>query len=127
MNMSNVLPAVTKVSEESSGLRTLADYNILKKLLQHPQYKIPEYLRAKAINCVEKTLEDDDNSAKLKLSAINTMLSMDKHNLDLAKVAMPKKIESIDPRKMNDEELMTALQEIKTELDLKLPKVINHG
>ena len=114
-----------KVSEESSGLRTLADYNILKKLLQNPQYKIPEYLRAKAITCVQETLEDDKNTAKLKLSAINTMLSMDKHNLDLAKVAMPKKIESIDPKKMNDEELMTALQDIQKELALKLPKVID--
>jgi len=122
--MNDILPVDTIVSPNSSELSTIADYNILNGLLKNPLYKIPEELRVKAIGCLEATIDDASAKTTLKLKAIGAMINMDKHNLDLVKIAMPKKIEHINPRELNDEQLLEELNKIQEQLTLKLPKMV---
>lgn len=109
-------------SPNGSDLRTADDFTLINQLLKNPRYVIPERLRNKAISCIEGALDDDGNDIALKLKAIQTMSQLDKHNIDLVKIAAPKRIEQIDPRKCNDEELLKLVKEVVK----KLPREINH-
>jgi hypothetical protein len=119
MVMSNVIPHQTLVSQSPTDLSTQADFNLINTLLKNPQYKIPEYLRPKAINQIEKTLDCDETDNKTKLTAVKTLIEMDKQNLDLIKAAMPKKTIHQDVSKLTDEEILERLNELRA----FLPKV----
>ena len=107
------------VSPIGSDLKTEGDFNMVNRLLRNPRYDIPERLRTKAIQCIEDALEDD-NDITLKLKAIQVMSTLDKHNINIVKIAAPKRIEQIDPRKLDDEELLKMVQVIVK----KLPTII---
>jgi len=107
-------------SPVGSDLKTEGDFNLVNRLLRNPRYEIPERLRNKAINCIEDAI-DADHDVTIKLKAIQTMSALDKHNIDIVKIAAPKRIEQIDPRKLNDEELLKMVREVVK----KLPPVID--
>ena len=110
-----VLPQSQLVSnvsnDEQSLLRTEGDFNLVHQLLKSPRYKIPEHLRDQAIQCISDTLSDSEDDA-LKLKAIQVMSALDKHNIDLVKIAMPKRIEHQDVRKLSDEQLVDELRKV---------------
>ena len=116
-----VLPKDQEVSPGSSELRTMGDFALVNRLLANPRYKIPEHLRDKVVNQIENVLDDPESKNVLKLRAIDTLTKLDKQNLELIKLSMPKKVEHFDPKKMNDEKLLETVQEV-----LKLlPRTLN--
>ena len=106
-------------SPVGSDIKTEGDFNMVNRLLRNPRYEIPERLRRKSIQCIEDAL-DQDNDIQIKLKAIQTMSQLDKHNIDIVKIAAPKRIKQIDPRKLNDEELLKMVREVVK----KLPTII---
>lgn len=109
-------------SPGSTDLRTSADYDLVARLLKYPRYKIPECLRDKVVSEIAAVIDNDENDATLKLKAISTLATLDKHNIDLVKLAMPKKTEqSIDVRKVDDEALLKLVKDIQK----LLPPVID--
>ncbi len=126
--MSNSLrpyPAAKQIvsSNEGSLLRTEGDFNLINQLLKSPRYNIPEHLRQKVVSCIEKALDDSENSTKLKLDAIKTLSNLEKHNIDLVKLAMPKKIETFNPKQLNDEELREMVQDVLKLLPIPIHEV----
>ena len=109
------------VDPNGAELRSLGDYQLVNRLLKDPRYNIPERLRNKAINAIEKTLDDAQNDDKLKLTAVKTLSDLDKRNMELIKMAMPKRVEHFDPRKANDEELMKMVQNVLKLMPTTLP------
>lgn len=111
------------VSPVTGQFETVADFNLVNRLLQNPRYKIPEHLRDKVLNCCERVIDKASASNLEKLSACKTVLMADKHNLELVKMAMPKKIEHFDASKATDEELIDVLREVAR----KIPPTIDCG
>jgi len=99
-------------SPVSSDLRTEDDFALVNRLLRSPRYKIPEYLRDKVIHCITDIVDKKDSEDALKLKAIQVMSQLDKHNIDIIKLTMPKKIEAVKPQDMNDEELLVLVKEV---------------
>jgi len=100
------------ISPISSEFRTEGDYAIVRKLLQNPRYEIPERLRRKVVGEIERTVDDEEADPNLKMRAISVLAQLDKHNIELVKLSMPKRIERVDPKKMDDEKLLEAVQEV---------------
>ena len=112
MGFDRLLTVSTTENPKDSLLETSGDYSLINKLLAHPRYKIPEHLRDKAIASIEATFDDPDAESALKLKAVQCLATLDKHNIDIVKMAIPKKIEHITPSKMSDEELHEQIREI---------------
>ena len=106
-------------SPVGSDIKTEGDFNMVNRLLRNPRYEIPERLRQKSVQCIEDAL-DADHDITIKLKAIQVMSQLDKHNIDIVKIAAPKRIEQIDPRKLDDEELLKMVKQIVK----KLPTII---
>ncbi len=94
------------------GFETEADFNLIHQLLKNPRYVIPERLREKAIRCIESCIDGEEVADQTKLAAIRTALDMDKINLEMIKIAMPKKVETRDITKATDEELTDLVREV---------------
>ena len=101
-----------QVNPEGSELRSLGDYQLVKSLLNNPRYNIPERLRKKAITCIEDALDNVQSDDKLKLTAVKVLSELDKRNIELVKMSMPKRVEHFDPRKANDEELLKLVKNV---------------
>ena len=99
-------------SGEASLLQSEGDFGIINRLLKNPRYNIPEHLRSKAVASIEATFDDPENNTAIKLKAVQCLAMLDKHNIDLVKMAIPKKIEYITPSKMSDEELHEEIRNI---------------
>lgn len=96
------------ISENSTDYRTVSDFQMIHNLLtKHATYKIPEHLRKRVITRAGQALESDDD--KLAMTAAKVLLAADKHNLDIIKVAMPKRVEHVNVSKLNDRELYEAV------------------
>ncbi len=94
-----------------SNLETMDDFKLVHKLLGKPRYEIPNRLRDKVIRSIENTVDFNDDD-RTKIAAIKVLADLDKINLELVKIAMPKKIEHFDPSKVNDDELLAAVKAI---------------
>lgn len=101
---------------------TEADFNMIIHLLKNPRYNIPAQLRDKVINCINNIVTCIDDP-KTQLAAVNTLVALDRCNIELIKIAMPKKVEHKQINKLSDEELLDALKEVQK----KLPEVISHA
>lgn len=92
----------------SDAFETKADFNMLNQLLKNPRYDIPERLRKKVIVSIERVIDCAYTDANTQLNAIRTLALLDKHNIDLAKIVMPKRVDH-SPRGLSDEQLLEAL------------------
>jgi hypothetical protein len=117
----NLLPDHQVVSPVSSDFQTEGDFNLVHRLLRHPRYEIPERLRKKVIDCVESVVDKETADDDVKLRAIKVLSELDKHNIELVKIAMPKKVEHTDVSRLNDEELLARVQDIVK----RLPPVLD--
>lgn len=100
------------VSPISNDFHTEGDFNLVHRLLKHPRYEIPERLRSKVVKCIEDVVDEYGIDLDVKLRAIKVLSELDKHNIDLVKIAMPKKIEHTNASNLNDEELLAKVQDI---------------
>ena len=115
MTLDNSLLKISTTGERayssvSSEINTLADFRLVNFLLSKPRYNIPEHLRDKAIKAVEKLLDREFVKDSTRVQAIRTLALMDKINVEIVKLSMPKKIEKTDPKKLTDEELVEKLR-----------------
>jgi len=104
----------------ANSFDTEADFNMVNHLLKKPRYKIPEHLRDKIITRAGRIIEQTEDD-KTALAAANTVIAMDKLNIQLVQIAMPKKVERRDIEKMPQEELLEALREVRKKLPEVLP------
>jgi hypothetical protein len=111
------------VSYNPSDFSTEGDFALVNRLLQNPRYAIPEHLRHKMIKCAESVIDANDTKHETKLKAIQTLSTMDKHNIDIVKLAMPKKVEHSDVKSISDEELLKLVQDIAK----RMPTVLTVG
>jgi len=104
---------VLNTVSDGSSLKTEGDFDLINRLLRNPRYNIPERLRAKCIQCIEDVLDSgtEDVGHGLHLKAIQTMVSLDKINVEIIKIAVPKKIET-NVKSMNDEELLALVKDV---------------
>lgn len=108
------------VSYGGTDFRTEGDFALINQLLKNPRYVIPEHLRHKVVKCIEQTIDSSETKPEIKLKAVQTLAILDKHNIDLVKVAMPKRVEQTTVRQMTDEKILEMVKEITK----KLPTVI---
>ena len=97
------------------NLTTLDDFNLVHKLLKTPRYEIPERLRHKVVINIEKIIDHGEDD-RTQIAAMKVLADFDKINLDIVKLAMPKKIEHFDPSKANDDELLVMVKKIVKQL-----------
>lgn len=104
---------VKPVSHNPSDFRTESDYDLLQRLLADPIFKIPEHLPQKIMNEISIVMDDPNIEHTTKISAINTIIKLQKLNLDAVKMVMPHRTETVvDVRKLTDEELMEQLSKV---------------
>lgn len=103
---------------------TLRDFQLIKDLMRHGGYEIPEHLRHKIINKISQTLDQELKPEEF-VSTVSLILRMDEHNLKMVSMAIPKKVMThnthTNARSLSDEALLEAIQEVVK----KLPPTIN--
>lgn len=120
-------PTILKKIEYASNVpeeETLRDFTLIKQLMKHAGYEIPEHRREKLIERIFQTLETDLPVPAL-IDITNLVLKMDEHNLKMVSMAVPKKVVTqnthTNARSLSDEALLAAVQEVIK----KLPPTIN--
>lgn len=107
----------------TSDYNTTGDFQLINRLLQNPRYEIPERLRQKVIGCIDKVISDEDNP-QVKLQAIRVLAQLDKHNLDVIKLAMPHKVETTNITKLDDSDLQNLVVEIINQIKPECPPLL---
>ena len=112
----------------TSDYNTTGDFQLINKLLQNPRYEIPERLRQKVIGCIDKVISDDADSKgvsiQTQLQAIRVLAQLDKHNLDVIKLAMPHKVETTNITKLDDSDLQNLVVEIINQIKPQCPPLL---
>lgn len=90
--------------------RTAADFSMVTRLLQNSRYKIPEHLRSIIVESAAKIMVNGE-SEKAQLAAMRTLLKADEINLQLVKIAMPKRVENVNVKQLTDEELIDVVRQ----------------
>lgn len=96
---------------------------MLNQLLKNPRYDIPERLRKKVITSIERVIDNVESDSNTTLNAIKTLALLDKHNIELAKIVMPKKVDH-SVKGLSDEQLIEA---IRKTVKLLPPGVLDDG
>ncbi len=110
---------------EQSEYRTAADFSLVYKLLeQGTRYKIPEFIRDRVIQGAAETLGDPEATYRDKNAAAKVILLADKHNIELVKMALPKRTEHTSIKSLTDEELRGKIDEL---LKLLPPSLVSEG
>jgi len=99
------------VSSESTQFSTEADMQIVRTLLRDPLYKIPEHIRDTIVTESAKMLGGD--SPKFKAIGARLLLEMDKRNLELLRLVVPRKVEHIDVKQKTTAELIEIVERAK--------------
>ena len=107
-----------------SNFQTAADFKLINDLLAKPRYSIPERLRGKVIDCIERAV-DNVNDPVTAIRAVQTLTSLDKINLKIIELAIPKKTEHKDISKMSDEDLAVALKELTESVERNRIPILN--
>jgi len=102
---------------------TKDDFGMVRGLLRRGPYQIPDRLREKIISSAERVIDNLDIDPKIMLSAAKLMVDCDRINVEMIKLAIPKKIETFNARGATDAQLLEAIQKT-TKL---LPRIIEHG
>ena len=105
------------------SFETQADFNMLNQLLKNPRYDIPERLRKKVITSIERVVDNVDSESNTILNAIKTLALLDKHNIELAKIVMPKRVDH-SARGLTDEQLIEALKVTLKQLPHEIVKML---
>ena len=105
------------------SFETQADFNMLNQLLKNPRYDIPERLRKKVITSIERVVDNVDSESNTILNAIKTLALLDKHNIELAKIVMPKRVDH-SARGLTDEQLIEALKVTLKQLPPEIVKML---
>lgn len=77
---------------EQEHFRTQAEFSMVRKLLTTPRYEIPEHLRKQLVEDaadVSKNCEDP----KTRIAAMRVLAELDKINVEIVKISMPKRVE----------------------------------
>ena len=93
---------------------SLADMDLVQKLLKNPLYDIPERLRKKILGGAEKLMDKfsiGESSDAAFIAARRLVLEADKRNLALVKMVIPKKIEHKVVKDYTTEELVQLVRE----------------
>ena len=94
--------------------------------MRTPRYSIPEHLRNKIMASVETALDDPEAPHSQKLAAARVALEADKVNLELLKLALPKKVHHFDIKAASNEELLEAIKETQKLLPM-VPRIIDQS
>jgi len=117
--MSNILPRDSKVTSDQQSYRTVADFNLVRKLMQeNALYEIPQHLRETLIEQSGTVLQSTKSTDAEKLSAAKLLLEADKRNIDLIKTIIPKKVEHFNARDATDAELVEIIQDAQGRLSI---------
>lgn len=84
---------------------------MVHRLLQNALYKIPENYREAVLGSAANILSDDNIPAMTRLAASRVIIECDKINLDLVKIAMPKKVITRNVTEMTSDELKKVILE----------------
>lgn len=90
------------------------DIKLLDKCLNHsPRYRIPDHLRQKMVDKLEKLT--DSQFEKHQIKAIQTLIKLDEVNVEIYKALKPKRVEQTitNVTKLSDQELMEALKNVQ--------------
>ena len=111
-------PQEVEVVSHEGEFRTEADFSLVNRLMERPRYKIPAAIRDKIIMKAGDIIDDPSLKPSTQLAAMKTILMADKHNIDLVKIAMPKKVENVDYKKLPDHELKQEIQRLARDVGL---------
>lgn len=81
-------------------------------------------MRQKVIGCIDKVISDDDEPTQTQLQAIRVLAQLDKHNLDVIKLAMPHKVETTSITKLDDSALQNLVVEIINQIKPECPPLL---
>ena len=109
------------VSSDSTEFETQADFNLVHKLLKNSLYDIPSEYRTAVLQSAARVLTDSNIPAITQLAAGRVILECDKRNLELVKIAMPKKTISRNVGEMTSEELTRIILEAASKIKTDLP------
>lgn len=104
--MPRELAKVTPQEEYSAE----GDFALVNRLLKNPRYNIPEHLRSKMVRSAEEVL-DYSESDVTKVQAIKVLNELDKRNIELVKMAMPKQHIHRPAKEMTDAEIIEVIQQ----------------
>lgn len=109
------------VSADPTEFHTEADFAMVHKLLQNALYKIPPEYREAVLGSAATILTDVEIPAMTRLAASRVIIECDKINLDLVKLAMPKKVITRSVTDMTSDELKKVILEAAAHLQSALP------
>ncbi len=103
--MSNVIPHNAKISSDLA-LQTEGDFHLINTLLnKNPRYNIPEHIRTKMVTSCSDVLANEQAPHKIKLIATKVLAELDKRNIDILKLAIPKTVIHREAKDLTDDEL----------------------
>lgn len=109
------------VSSDTTIFETQEDFDMVHRLLRNSLYKIPEAYRTAVLNSAARVLNDENAPAIIQLAASRVILECDKRNLDMVKIAMPKKVISRSVTELTTDELQHMILEAAERI--KLPEL----
>lgn len=93
-----------------SDYHSSSDMGMIHNLLKtHSLYNIPNHLRAKVIKTADRIMDDEDPRAAI--TGARVILECDKRNIDVVKLAIPKKVEVRNIQEQTTEELHQLLKD----------------
>lgn len=99
-------------------LKVKEDFDLVNKLLRDPLYKIPDHLRQLVVESAGEILADPGSDSSVRIAASRTVLAMDKTNLDMIKLVMPRRVEQKTDIEIKDQSTEDLLKLVKDAVSL---------